>query len=116
MTEHRLHREHSLRKKDPSRTMNLIALEGAEWRANRTVLDELFLSVPRMNAFVPAMDSIGNVLFRRVTCLVSCNAYICSNTHPQNFHVLLPPSLALAGSHWVNGEQASTFKRREWWE
>lgn len=55
-----LHRERQKKKADPSYQMNLFALEGSEWRENRTVLDAVFTSIPRVQSYLPAIDLMAN--------------------------------------------------------
>ena len=57
-----LKREQDLKAANPNHTTNLIALVGQEWRENRTVLDAVFSSIPRVQSYIPMVDEIGNDL------------------------------------------------------
>jgi cytochrome P450 len=60
-----LQRERDMKKQNPAHPLNLIALEGEEWRANRTVLDAVFSSLPRLQSYLPELNSIGDDLIHR---------------------------------------------------
>ena len=48
--------------RDPNYATNLVALEGEEWRKNRSVLDQVFSSIPRVQSYLPVVDQIGDDL------------------------------------------------------
>lgn len=52
-------RESEKAKADPKYEANLIALEGQKWRENRTVLDAVFSSIPRIQSYLPMVDAIA---------------------------------------------------------
>jgi cytochrome P450 len=57
-----LERERRLRKQDPNYKMSPIALEGDEWRANRSVLDKKFMIVPQVQKYTSRFNDIGDDL------------------------------------------------------
>ena len=65
-----LHHEEVKKKADPSYEENLIALKGEEWRQNRTVLDAVFSSIPRVQSYLPMVDQIGDELVRLVNAKI----------------------------------------------
>jgi vitamin D3 24-hydroxylase len=54
-----LHRERTLKNKDPSYDVNLIALKGEEWRKNRNPLDHKFLKMDQTNQYMPLINQIS---------------------------------------------------------
>ena len=55
-----LQRERKKKEKDPNYEMNLLALEGQEWRDNRTILDQIFSSIPQIQTYIPKINLISD--------------------------------------------------------
>jgi len=54
-----IHREQVKSKANPNHEANLITLESTKWRENRTVLDAVFSSIPRIQSYLPMVDGIA---------------------------------------------------------
>lgn len=61
-----LHYERKMKKKNSDYEVNLIALEKEEWRTNRTVLDQVFSSIPAVRALSPFVSDISRDLADRL--------------------------------------------------